>query len=163
MKMRKPEWKSGCSHPGSPEKEKASCRKTERERQRQQRETIIIGRCSPREIAPVCECQNAETGRQVHAPQLKGRQRDFLVIDAAGRKECMKIVGFWLRNLSVLAGPRWAFPTCLSGRAESERRSSSREVLRGELLPLSILSRCRSIHRNSDSVSNPVSILTNRA
>jgi len=64
-------YESGCSHPGSPEKEKGSCRKTTKERQRQQRETIIIGRCSPREIGPVCECQNAETGRQAHARNWK--------------------------------------------------------------------------------------------
>ena len=38
---------------------------------------------------------------------------------------------------------RWAFPTCLSGRAESKRLSLSGRLPLGELLPLSILSRCR--------------------
>jgi hypothetical protein len=62
---------SGCLHPGSSEKEKTSCRKAAKERQGQQRETIVIGRCSAREIGPVYECQNAETDGQEHARNWK--------------------------------------------------------------------------------------------
>src|SRR5207247_11273353 len=56
--------KRGCSHPATSEKEKTSRRKTTKERQGQQREVVIIGQRSSREIQPVGAHQNAETASQ---------------------------------------------------------------------------------------------------